>query len=226
MNSGTLHCMAAFAQIVSYYPSCTVLGCADDPMADEVMAFVPQHHLYPRFLVDQLADLDMIDPSLRLARLRDTLATFDLTQWRREPNQIELHERFIKACVPAIYGDQLEEAQEQLLAENGWVLPWAEDTSCEGWTRRSGQTTARAMFLAAYLLTQRPVSVLCMCISTRQGNRFLQYILDMTKVLVTKLQLNEVACHRTDFHNTIAVAASTVKCYTPAEYKRLHGIGF
>lgn len=115
----------------------------------------------------------------RIAALRAALAQLDRLGFQRSNHQREFHEAFIAACLPQIYGDDLDRCLMRILEENDCDEIHSELMVC--CPRRWGKTMAVALFCAAYLYTQ-PNAEMCVYSIVRRTSTML--VLKIYKMVV------------------------------------------
>jgi hypothetical protein len=141
-------------------------------------ACVPRKHEYylPEFTRKIESNGDK-----RLRALRSALEHLDNLGFRRSAHQRQFHEAFIAACLPQIYGQDLEKNLVRILREN-----MMEEIRCEIMVccpRRWGKTMAVALFAAAYLWTQPEAEVLIYSIAKRTSSMLMAKIYSMVVAL-------------------------------------------
>ena len=95
---------------------------------------------------------EKVDGDERLKRLNDTLAAFDEKGYRRSSGQKLFHKAFICASLKKIYGDDLDRNLVRLMKE--YDLDELKNDVIVCTPRRFGKTTAVALFVASYLISQ------------------------------------------------------------------------
>ena len=95
---------------------------------------------------------ERVDGDKRLKRLHDTLNAFDEKGYRRSSGQKLFHKAFICASLKKIYGDDLDRNLVRLMKE--YDLDELKNDVIVCTPRRFGKTTAVALFVAAYLISQ------------------------------------------------------------------------
>ena len=101
----------------------------------------------------------------RLANLRQALKRLDTLGYMRSAHQREFHEVFISACLPQLYGKDLDRCLIRILEEND--LDSIQSEVMVVTPRRWGKTMAVSLFLAAYLYTQPDADVCVYSIARR-----------------------------------------------------------
>ena len=101
----------------------------------------------------------------RLANLRQALKRLDTLGYMRSNHQREFHEVFISACLPQLYGKDLDRCLIRILEEND--LDSIQSEVMVVTPRRWGKTMAVSLFLAAYLYTQPDADVCVYSIARR-----------------------------------------------------------
>ena len=117
----------------------------------------------------------------RLANLRQALKRLDTLGWMRSNHQREFHEMFIAACLPQLYGKDLDRCLMRILEENDLDAIHSEVmVVCP---RRWGKTVSVALFLAAYLYTQPDADVCVYSIARRTSTMLVLKVYKMVVAL-------------------------------------------
>lgn len=122
--------------------------CAVKYRKRKMLWTVPERHEY---YMDRFDRHTASGGSERVEALKEALRTLD-EWWPRSIQQKQAHEQFIHACLPQIYGDELEPNLERILKMIGQCQLQKDVMVC--WPRRMGKTMAISLFAAAYMLTQ------------------------------------------------------------------------
>jgi len=82
--------------------------------------------------------------------IRRDLAAFDTDTRRRSPAQVQMHERFLRACGQRVYGEAFNTHQIEIMEYNHWedTLPYVAVQA----PRRFGKSLGTALFAAAFAL--------------------------------------------------------------------------
>jgi len=139
---------------------------------------IPRKYEYslPRFVKMVQSDGDK-----RVRMLRTALEQLDHLGFRRSAHQRQFHEAFIGACLPQIYGQDLNRMLPRILRENNM-----EEIHCEIMVccpRRWGKTMAVALYAAAYLWTQPDAEVLIYSISKRTSTMLMAKVYNILTIL-------------------------------------------
>ncbi len=115
---------------------------------------VPERHEYYMESFDRHTASNGAD---RVEALKDALTALD-EFWPRSVQQKQAHESFINACLPQIYGEELEPNLERILKMIGECKIQKDVMVC--WPRRMGKTMAISLFCASYMLTQPTAEII------------------------------------------------------------------
>lgn len=176
-------------------------------------ASVPRKHEY------QLARYSrMIQSSgdKRLRSLRTALEQLDHMGFMRSSHQRQFHEAFIAACLPQIYGADLDKNLVRILRENNM-----EEIRCEIMVccpRRWGKTMAVALYAAAYLWSQPDAEVLIYSIAKRTSSMLMAKVYNMIVKLAGGTHV--VKTHNQEDLEIVNVYGQTSVCHSyPAASK-------
>ena len=117
----------------------------------------------------------------RLANLRQALKRLDTLGYMRSNHQREFHEVFISACLPQLYGKDLDRCLIRILEEND--LDSIQSEVMVVTPRRWGKTMAVSLFLAAYLYTQPEADVCVYSIARRTSTMLVLKVYKMVVAL-------------------------------------------
>ncbi len=117
----------------------------------------------------------------RLANLRQALNRLDTLGYMRSNHQREFHEVFISACLPQLYGKDLDRCLIRILEEND--LDSIQSEVMVVTPRRWGKTMAVSLFLAAYLYTQPEADVCVYSIARRTSTMLVLKVYKMVVAL-------------------------------------------
>ena len=118
--------------------------------------------------------------------IRRTLDEFGYT---RTDQQKIFHEQMINACIPKIYGDELDFHADRILRENEWSAIMQELLCVT--PRRFGKTWAVAMFVAAILINVPYVEVVIFSMALRASRKMLALV---DKFISRHAQGNKMLC--------------------------------
>jgi len=104
----------------------------------------------------------------KLRSMRETLNEFGYV---RTPQQMMFHENMINACLPIIYGKDLNANLSRIMEENGWD-DIMQELLCVT-PRRFGKTWAVAMFVAASLINIPNVEIVIFSMALRASRKML-----------------------------------------------------
>lgn len=112
------------------------------------------HRVRPRWEIyaEGKFTAEVASGELRLKSLVAMLKRADEIGYRRSPDQVRFHKAFIAACLQKILGDDLAQNVVRLMKE--YELDEIRNDVIICTPRRWGKTTAVAIFVAAYLLSQ------------------------------------------------------------------------
>lgn len=130
-------------------------------------AHVPQRWEYYR--EGGAARASVLTGAQKLQALRDCLNALD-AYFPRSQQQREFHDAFIQACLPQIYGSDLDKYLIKILHALRIDRLQCEVMICTA--RRMGKTLAVVLFVAAWLLTQPHGDVCVYSIAGRTSNMF------------------------------------------------------
>ena len=154
-----------------------------------------------------------------LESLEVCLAKFDTTEFRRSPEQKEMHLLWTQASVAQIYAAEYASKLPELLRRYKVPIFWPFVAIFA--TRRFGKTFAMAMFVAAFLWTQQRSVISVFSISQRTSKAMMDKILMMLQKLVPKdKELQVVTKNQEELRiiNSIGVA-SNVYSYPCSEIR-------
>lgn len=121
--------------------------------------------------------------SKRVAFLRDLLANGFSDErgrpLRRSIQQVQLHEAYIRTCLPKLYEEEWEDNQERILKE--YEIDRLQQETMVVMPRRSGKTWSVAMFCAVMLLACRDVEVSVFATGQRIASKLLKLLFKMLK---------------------------------------------
>jgi hypothetical protein len=135
---------------------------------------VPRKHEYQ---LNRYSSMLRSSGDKRLSALRSALEQLDHLGFMRSAHQRQFHESFIGACLPQIYGEDLEKNLVRILRSNNM-----EEIRCEIMVccpRRWGKTMAVALFAAAYLWSQPDAEVLIYSIAKRTSSMLMAKVYNM-----------------------------------------------
>ena len=117
----------------------------------------------------------------RVAELRDYLEN-GFVDDRDKPiirsvQQRQLHEVYIRTCLPKLYEDEWEDNQERILQQFG--IDKLQQESLVVMPRRSGKTWSVAMFVAAMLIACRDIEVSVFATGQRIAGKLLKLVTKM-----------------------------------------------
>jgi hypothetical protein len=135
---------------------------------------IPRKHEYQ---LSRYSRLLQSSGDKRIRALRSALEQLDNMGFMRSAHQRQFHEAFIAACLPQIYGADLEKNLVRILRENNM-----EEIRCEIMVccpRRWGKTMAVALYAAGYLWSQPDAEVLIYSIAKRTSSMLMAKIYGM-----------------------------------------------
>jgi hypothetical protein len=135
---------------------------------------IPRKHEYQ---LSRYSRLLQSSGDKRIRALRSALEQLDNMGFMRSAHQRQFHEAFIAACLPQIYGNDLEKNLVRILRENSMDEIRCEIMVC--CPRRWGKTMAVALYAAAYLWSQPDAEVLIYSIAKRTSSMLMAKIYGM-----------------------------------------------
>ena len=146
--------------------------------ARDVLCKPADYFLQPRWKRQTFSGDQMLDS------LEACLAKFDTTEFRRSPEQKEMHLMWTQASIAQIYAAEYASKLPELLRRYKVPIFWPFVAIFA--TRRFGKTFAMAMFVAAFLWTQQRSVISVFSISQRTSKAMMDKILMMLHKLVPK----------------------------------------
>jgi hypothetical protein len=107
----------------------------------------------------------------KLRLIRETLDEFG---YKRTDQQKVFHEHMINACLPIIFGDELDYHTEKILKENDWEAI-LQELLCVT-PRRFGKTWAVAMFVATILINVPNIEIVIFSMAMRASRKMLALV--------------------------------------------------
>lgn len=179
----------------------------------DVLCKPVDYFLQPRWKRQTFSGDQMLDS------LETCLAQFDTTEFRRSPEQKEMHLMWTQASIAQIYAAEYASKLPELLRRYKVPIFWPFVAIFA--TRRFGKTFAMAMFVAAFLWTQQRSVISVFSISQRTSKAMMDKILMMLQKLVPKdkeLQVVTKNQENLSIINSIGVT-STVYSYPCSEIR-------